>query len=104
MKAMQKLLLSLKTLPSFQQLKDKHLSHLLGLIGKSSSIQIGPASELVDSLDGSVWSEQDLVTLKSAITQKITSEGMSGNTPPTAELLRLAALFDTRPVDFHADK
>ena len=81
-KATQKLLLSLKTLPSFQQLKDKHLSHLLGLIGKSSWIQIGPASELVDSLDGSVWSEQDLVTLKSAITQKITSEGMQGTRRP----------------------
>ena len=81
-KATQKLLQSLKTLPSFQQLKDKHLSHLLALIGKSSSIEIGPASELVDSLDGSVWSEQDLVTLKSAINQKITSEVVQGTRRP----------------------
>lgn len=73
-KATQKLLSSLKALPSFDDVKGKHLSRLLALISKGSTIEVGQASELVDSLDGSVWCEQDLVSLKTAITQKITCE------------------------------
>ena len=79
-KATQKLLLSLRALPTFQQLKEKHLQQLLSVIAKSSNIQVGSASEIVDTLDGSVWSEQDLLTLKTAITEKITCE-VTGGTP-----------------------
>ena len=78
MLASQKFLKGLKTLPNFDDVKQRQKLHLEATLAKCSTFSTESAASIISVLDSDIWTESELQDFKIMISEKTTARSILG--------------------------